>query len=55
MAGITQPIDAEEREIHEKYEGMSTREDGVAKLMGRVGARIIEICHSSLEKCKTYD
>lgn len=31
------------------------REDGVVKLMTRVGARILEICQSSIDKCKVYD
>lgn len=42
-------------EICEKYEGIAVKDDGVGKLMTRVGARIVETCQNAVEKCKHYD
>lgn len=53
--GCIVDLEREELEIVEKYEGLAVKEDGVVKLMTRVGARIVETCQSAVEKCKNYD
>lgn len=46
---------SEEQEITEKYEGNVVDYESIFKLMGRVGARVLETCQYSLDKCKALD
>ena len=44
-----------EQQIREKYLSAVVSFEEVLKLMGRVGARLIETYQSSFDKCKSYD
>lgn len=48
-------METEEKDIIEKYEGAVVSFEEIVKLMGRVGARVLETCQSSLDKCKSLD
>lgn len=39
----------------EKYEAAVVSYEGVVKLMGRVGARLLETYQASIDKCKSLD
>ena len=46
---------AQEKQIIEKYQGNIVNYEIIFKLMGRVGARVLETCQYSLDKCKALD
>jgi hypothetical protein len=48
-------LDAQEQPLLAKYEATTVGWDGVAKLMQRVGARVLETFQLSLEQCKALD
>ena len=45
----------EEEEIKEKYACAMSGDQNIVKLLGRVTARVLEICQSSMEKGKFLD
>lgn len=48
-------IDHEQQEIQLKYDSSPVCFEEILKLMGRVGARILETYQYSIDKCKSFD
>lgn len=48
-------IEEEQKEIQEKYDASTVSFEEIIKLMGRVGARILETYQYSIDKCKSFD
>lgn len=48
-------IEEEQKEIQDKYDSSPVSFEEILKLMGRVGARILETYQYSIDKCKSFD
>lgn len=53
--GVHDKMISEEEEIKEKYSCAMSGDQNIVKLLGRVTARVLEICQASMEKGKFLD